>query len=75
VAAAPARFGLPEVKRFVYPFGGATIKLVQQIGDVNARDLLLTARMIGADEAQRIGLVNRVVPAPRSWPRPSRRPR
>ena len=48
----------------MYPFGGATIKLVQQIGDVNARDLLLTARMIGADEAQRIGLVNRVVPAP-----------
>jgi enoyl-CoA hydratase/carnithine racemase len=63
-AAAPhARFGLPEVRWSIYPFGGATIKLVQQVGYVHAMDLLLTARLIDADEAARLGLVNGVVPA------------
>jgi enoyl-CoA hydratase/carnithine racemase len=63
-AAAPqARFGLPEVKWSIYPFGGATLKLVRQIGHVHAMDLLLTARLIDAEEARRLGLVNRVVPA------------
>jgi enoyl-CoA hydratase len=63
-AAAPhARFGLPEVRWSIYPFGGATIKLVQQIGHVHAMELLLTGRLIDAGEAARIGLVNRVVPA------------
>jgi enoyl-CoA hydratase/carnithine racemase len=61
-AAAPhARFGLPEVRWSIYPFGGATIKLIQQIGHVHAMDLLLTARLIDAGEAARLGLVNRVV--------------
>ena len=55
-AAAPhARFGLPEVKWSVYPFGGATIKLVQQIGYVHAMELLLTATLIDAAEAARWG--------------------
>jgi len=63
-AAAPhARFGLPEVRWSIYPFGGATIKLVQQIGYVHAMDLLLTARLVDAGEAARLGLVNRVVAA------------
>ena len=63
-AAAPhARFGLPEVKWSIYPFGGATIKLVQQIGYVHAMDLLLTGRLIDAPEAARLGLINRVMPA------------
>lgn len=63
-AAAPhARFGLPEVRWSVYPFGGATVKLVQQIGHVHAMELLLTAKLIDAGEAARIGLVNRVVAA------------
>jgi enoyl-CoA hydratase/carnithine racemase len=63
-AAAPhARFGLPEVRWSIYPFGGATIKLVQQIGHVHAMDLLLTGKLVGAEEAERLGLVNRVVPA------------
>jgi enoyl-CoA hydratase len=63
-AAAPhARFGLPEVRWSIYPFGGATIKLVQQIGHVHAMELLLTAKLIDAAEAARIGLVNRVVDA------------
>ena len=61
-AAAPeARFGLTEVKWSIYPFGGSTTKLVQQIGYVHAMDLLLTARLIDAGEAARLGLVNRVV--------------
>jgi enoyl-CoA hydratase/carnithine racemase len=63
-AAAPhARFGLPEVKWSIYPFGGATVKLIQQIGYVHAMDLLLTARLIDANESARLGLINRVVAA------------
>ena len=63
-AAAPhARFGLPEVRWSIYPFGGATIKLIQQIGYVHAMDLLLTGRLITSDDAAALGLVNRVVPA------------
>ena len=68
-AAAPhARFGLAEVRWSIYPFGGATIKLVQQIGHVHAMELLLTAKLIDAAEAARIGLVNRVVPADELMP-------
>src|SRR5436190_19522101 len=63
-AAVPeARFGLPEVRWSIYPFGGSTIKLIQQIGYVHAMDLLLTARLIGAEQAMRLGLVNRLVPS------------
>jgi enoyl-CoA hydratase/carnithine racemase len=62
-AAAHARFGLPEVKWSIYPFGGGTVKLNRQIGHVHAMDLLLTGRMIEAEEAARIGLINRVVAA------------
>ena len=68
VAAPDARFGLPEVKWSIYPFGGATIKLVQQIGYVHAMDLLLTARLIDATEAARLGLINQVVEAERVLP-------
>ena len=61
-AAAPAaRFGLPEVRWSIYPFGGATVKLAQQIGHVHAMDLLLTGRLVDAAFAARIGLVNCVV--------------
>ena len=63
-AAAPhARFGLPEVRYAIYPFGGATVKLTHQIGHVHAMDLLLTGRLVDAAFAERIGLVNEVVPA------------
>jgi len=62
-AAAPtARFGLTEVKWSIYPFGGSTIKLIQQIGYVHAMDLLLTARLFDAAHAAQLGLVNRLVP-------------
>jgi enoyl-CoA hydratase/carnithine racemase len=61
-AAVPeARFGLTEVKWSIYPFGGATVKLAQQIGHVHAMDLLLTGRLVDAAFAERVGLVNLVV--------------
>ena len=62
-AAQHARFGLPEVRYAIYPFGGATVKLVQQIDYVHAMDLLLTGRLVDADFAEKIGLINQVVPA------------
>ena len=64
-AAAHARFGLPEVRYAIYPFGGATVKLMHQIGYVHAMDLLLTGRLVDATFAERIGLINQVVPADR----------
>lgn len=63
LAAPHARFGLTEVKFGVYPFGGATTKLQAQIGYVHAMELLMTGKLIGADEAAKINLINRVVPA------------
>ena len=57
-----ARFGLPEVKWSIYPFGGSTTKLTQQIGYVHAMDLLLTGRLIDAAAAAGLGLVNHVMP-------------
>ncbi len=68
-AAAPhARFGLPEVCFGIYPFGGATLKLRQQIGHCHAMELLLTGQLIDAEEAARIGLINRVVAADELMP-------
>ena len=63
ITAPHARFGLPEVKWSIYPFGGATVKLVNQIGYVHAMDLILTGRLIDAETAATLNLVNRVVPA------------
>jgi enoyl-CoA hydratase len=57
-----ARFGLPEVKWSIYPFGGSTTKLVAQIGYVHAAEMLLGAQLISAEQAVEIDLVNRVVP-------------
>ena len=67
-AATHARFGLPEVRYAIYPFGGAAVKLVHQIGHVHAMDLLLTGRLVDAAHAARIGLVNEVLPADRLLP-------
>lgn len=65
LSAPHARYGLPEVKWSIYPFGGSTSKLVAQIGYVHAMELLLGAQMIDAEEARRIALINRIVPAER----------
>ena len=64
-AAPHARFGLPEVRLSIYPFGGATVKLVHQIGYVHAMKLLLGAELIDAEAALGIGLINEIVPADR----------
>lgn len=61
-AATHARFGLPEVRFAIYPFGGAAVKLIQQIGYVHAMDLILGGQLVDAPTAARIGLVNAVVP-------------
>ena len=57
VAASDTRFGQIEIKRGIYPVGGATIRLFQEIGWGNAMRYLLTADEINADEAHRMGLI------------------
>ncbi len=61
VAAAGTRFGQIEVKRGIYPIGGATIRFVQEFGWGNAMRYLLTGDEFSAAEAQRIGFVQEVV--------------
>jgi enoyl-CoA hydratase len=63
LAADSARFGQPEITLGVIPGMGGTQRLVRAIGPYKAADLVLTGRMIGANEAERAGLVSRVVPA------------
>ena len=63
IAADTAKFGQPEIKVGVTPGAGGTQRLPRAIGKSKAMDMLLTARMIDAAEAERIGLVSRVVPA------------
>ena len=63
LAVPAARFGLPEVKLGLIPGFGGTIRLPRLVGRGRALELLLTGSMIDAEEAARIGLVNRVVPA------------
>lgn len=58
-----ARFGQPEVKLGLVPGYGGTQRLVRLVGQTKAMELLLTADMIDAQEALRLGLVNYVVPA------------
>lgn len=62
VASENARFGLPEVKLGIIPGYGGTVRLPRLVGRGRALELILTGEMIGAEEAYRIGLVNRVVP-------------
>jgi enoyl-CoA hydratase/carnithine racemase len=62
VAAEEASFGLPEVRLGLVPAGGGTQLLVRRVGRSVARDLVLTGRRVGADEALRLGLADRVVP-------------
>jgi enoyl-CoA hydratase len=61
VASTNARFGLPEVKLGIIPGYGGTLRLPRIIGKGRALELILTGEMIGAEEAHRIGLVNRIV--------------
>jgi enoyl-CoA hydratase len=68
VASDTAKFGQPEVKLGIAPGYGGTVRLPRLVGRARALELLLTGDMIDAEEARRIGLVNRVVPADRVLP-------
>ena len=62
IAADNARFGQPEIKLGIIPGAGGTQRLPRAIGKSKAMDLALTGRMMDATEAERSGLVSRVVP-------------
>jgi enoyl-CoA hydratase len=63
IAADNARFGQPEIKIGIIPGAGGTQRLPRAVGKSKAMDLVLTARMMDAAEAERAGLVSRVVAA------------
>jgi len=63
IAADTAKFGQPEIKLGVIPGAGGTQRLPRAISKAKAMDMVLTARMMDAAEAERAGLVSRVVPA------------
>jgi enoyl-CoA hydratase len=65
IAADTARFGQPEINLGIIPGAGGTQRLARAIGKAKTMDLVLTGRMIDAAEADRIGLVSRVVPPER----------
>ena len=62
IAADNAKFGQPEIKLGIIPGAGGTQRLPRAIGKAKAMDLVLTGRMMDAQEAERAGLVSRVVP-------------
>jgi len=69
IAAENAKFGQPEVKLGLLPGGGGTQRLPRLVGKGRALQLILSAEIIDATEAHRIGLVNEVVPAAELIPR------
>jgi enoyl-CoA hydratase len=65
IASETARFGQPEIKLGIMPGAGGTQRLARFIGKSKAMDMCLTGRMMDAQEAERCGLVSRVVPSER----------
>jgi len=63
IAAESAKFGQPEINLGTFPGSGGTQRLPRAVGKAKAMDLCLSARMMDAEEAERAGLVSRVVPA------------
>jgi len=62
IAGDDARFGLAEVKWSLFPIGGSTVRLPQQISYCNAMEILLTGEQISAERALQMGLINTIVP-------------
>ncbi len=82
VVADTAKLGQPEILLGIIPGAGGTQRLTRLVGPSRAKDLVVTGRQVGAEEALRIGLADRVVPAGRGlrrrrwiWPPRSRRVR
>ena len=63
IAADTAKFGQPEIKLGVAPGMGGSQRLTRAVGKAKAMEMCLTGRMMGAEEAERSGLVARIVPA------------
>ena len=63
IAADTAKFGQPEIKLGVLPGMGGSQRLTRAVGKAKAMDLILTGRNMDAEEAERAGLVSRIVPA------------
>lgn len=63
IASDTAKFGQPEIKLGIIPGAGGTQRLPRAVGKAKAMDMALTGRMMNAEEAERSGLVSRVVPA------------
>jgi len=68
IASEGAEMGLPEVSLGIIPGGGGTARLPRLVGIARAKDLVLTARRIGAAEALALGVVSRIAPAARLLP-------
>ncbi|MFC1534709.1 enoyl-CoA hydratase/isomerase family protein, partial [Thermodesulfobacteriota bacterium] len=62
IASKTARFGLQEAKWALFPVGGSTVRLPRQVPYCKAMEIMLTGELIDAEEALRIGFINRVVP-------------